>query len=231
MANPGLDSAAPHADTRQRLLDAAGEIFAERGFHDATIREICQRAGANVAAVNYHFRDKEGLYSAVLKYAQDQAMARRPIDPAAASGDPRAALHAFVRAFMLRIYDAGRHAWHGRLLAREMVEPTGALDVLVEQNIRPQAAVLQEIVGALLGPGATAEQVRACAVSIVGQCLYYHNCRPVIERLFPDLRYDPPTIDRLAHHITEFSLGGVRAIAAGAGRGAAAVAAPAGGAA
>ena len=63
-------------DTRQRLLEAAGEIFAEKGFRAATVREICGRAGANLAAVNYHFGDKERLYVAAVKHShssdQDQ---------------------------------------------------------------------------------------------------------------------------------------------------------------
>src|SRR3989441_12906972 len=57
-------------DTRQRLLEAAGEVFAERGFRDATIQEICRRADANIAAVHYHFADKERLYRTVIPYAE-----------------------------------------------------------------------------------------------------------------------------------------------------------------
>ena len=53
--------------TRDKLIEAAGSVFAERGYRAATIREICRRAGANVAAVNYTFGDKMGLYTEVLR--------------------------------------------------------------------------------------------------------------------------------------------------------------------
>ena len=59
-------------DTSARLLAAAIEVFVEVGYRAATLRAICQRAGTNNAAINYHFRDKEHLYLAVIDYAVEQ---------------------------------------------------------------------------------------------------------------------------------------------------------------
>ncbi len=46
----------------KKLLSAACDVFVEMGFRDATVAEICRRAGANISAVNYHFGSKETLY-------------------------------------------------------------------------------------------------------------------------------------------------------------------------
>src|SRR5688500_1118917 len=90
--------------TRQRLLEAAGEVFAEQGFSKATVRDICTRAGANIAAVNYHFGDKEKLYCAVVRYAQGCALEKYPpymgLGPDAPAADR---LRAFVVSFLLRL--------------------------------------------------------------------------------------------------------------------------------
>lgn len=194
-------------DTRQRVLEAAGEVFAEHGFRDATIREICARAGANLAAVNYHFRDKEGLYHDVVHYAHGHAMQARLQelqDSAAMPAPQRLAL--FVRSFLQRTCDEGRPAWHGKLMVREMIEPTHVLDEIVDQAIRPMRENLHAIIRELLGPDAETALVQRCAFSIVGQCLFYPHCRPVIQRLQPELRYTPREIEQLAEHIASFSL-------------------------
>src|ERR671922_420589 len=101
-------------DTRQRLLEAAGEVFAGRGFRAATVCDICQRAGANVAAVNYYFGDKEHLYAAVLRYTFRYAIQKYPPTlglGAAATAEER--LQAFIRSFLLRLLGKGLPAWPG----------------------------------------------------------------------------------------------------------------------
>jgi TetR/AcrR family transcriptional regulator, regulator of cefoperazone and chloramphenicol sensitivity len=197
-------------DTRQRVLEAAGEVFAARGFRAATVREICQRAKANLAAVNYHFGDKERLYAAVLQYTFHCAE-KYPLDrglDAEATAEER--LQAFIRSHLYSLLDAGRPAWHGKLMAREMAEPTRALDAVVDQMIRPEAELLMAIVRDLIGHDAAPQRVWQCTASIIGQCLFYHHARPVIMRLNLEQTYTPEAIEPLVDHVTQFSLAGLR---------------------
>jgi len=213
MVEPETDSLVK-AETRQRLLEAAGEVFAEVGFAKATVRDICRQAGANVAAVNYHFRDKEGLYVEVVRFAQQYAMTAAP--PAALqmeSATPEEQLRLFIRTFLFGAIGKGRLAWHGKMMAREMTEPTGMLDRIVAEVIRPRATILEGILRRLLGSAATQWRVEACARSVVSQCLFYHLCRPVIDRLHPTQTYEPEDVEKLAEHITQFSIGALRGIA------------------
>ena len=201
--------------TRERLLEAAGEVFAQHGFRAATVRDICQRAESNVAAVNYHFGSKEALYAAVFLYAhecadQDPPGAPDPVD--AATAEER--LHRFVRSFLLRMFGDGRPSWHGKLMAREMIEPTSALDAVIEQSIRPRYDLLVSLVEELVGGDIPAEAVRLCASSVVGQIMHFHRGRPVITRLNPRMTYRPEDVEVLADHITRFSLAALKNIQA-----------------
>jgi AcrR family transcriptional regulator len=200
--------------TRQHLLEAAGEVFAEVGFRSATVREICVRAGANIAAVNYHFGDKERLYRAVLQETYQTAVGKYPADYGLrenATAEER--LRAFVHSLLLRIFSEGPSARHGKLMAREMMEPTGALDEVVREDIRPMSALLVSIVGELLGPGADEGMKQLCANSVVSQALFYNHCRPVVVRIYPDMKFDRAGIDRLTEHITRFSLAAIKSLA------------------
>jgi len=204
----------PHNGTRDRLLIAAGEVFAESGYRAATVRGICRRAGVNAALVNYHFRSKRELYAAVLEFAYRQALRKYPHEAGdAARETPERRLARFVHNFMLRILDEGRPAWYGKLMSREMMEPTGALDRLVDRNFRPHHEYLRGIVREMLGPGGEDRKVTRCVFSILGQCLFYRHSRPVIARLYPSLRYDAEEIEEAASHVVAFALAGLRQIA------------------
>jgi AcrR family transcriptional regulator len=213
MASRRLAQSPPgaHAATRRALLFAAADVFAKCGFRNATIRDICRRAGANVAAINYHFGDKAGLYLEVLAEQSRvvrERFAARPAD--AESLSPERQLAAFVRTFLQRVLSPDVHARHGRIMIREMVDPTDALDRLVKEAIRPDAERLMAIMRAMLGPDLPAPTIRLCGMSVVGQILFSCHCQPVIRRLFPDLPADASRLDELAEHITRFSLAALK---------------------
>ncbi|OGR34179.1 MAG: hypothetical protein A2051_01270 [Desulfovibrionales bacterium GWA2_65_9] len=196
-------------DTKRRLLEAAGEVFSKQGFKAATVRTICRMAHANVAAVHYHFGGKDGLYSALLSEAFENGLMRHPPDmglPASAPAEQR--LFAFIHSFLLRMLGDGKSAWCGKLMAREMFEPTQALSQVVERHILPLSAYLRAIVAEIIGNGAKPDDTltRQCGMSIVGQCQYIFRSRAIIDVLAPEMRFDETGIRTLAKHITRFSL-------------------------
>jgi TetR/AcrR family transcriptional regulator, regulator of cefoperazone and chloramphenicol sensitivity len=199
-------------ETRRRLLEAAAEVFAAEGFRNATIQQICTRAGANIAAAHYHFGGKEGLYTAVFDWAARQATERDRAEDNP-DGPPEARLRTLVTRFLTRLLGADRPTWMARLVAREMIEPTRALDRLVRRRMRANheqfAAVLRE----LAGSGVSDDAIRLATLSVVAQCVFYRNSAPVVSRLYPDL---VPTrereIERIADHVTRFSVAAIRGL-------------------
>jgi AcrR family transcriptional regulator len=204
-------------ETDDRLLQAAGEVFAEFGFRRATVRDICARAGANVAAVNYHFGDKAGLYAAVVKHGVGAAIQKYPPDmglPADRAVSAEQRLVAFIRGFLFRVLEPGPGAWHGRLMMWEMVEPTPTFGDLFAQMIRPLYERLTGIVTELLGPGATPERVKLCCVSVLGQCAFYRLGTSLLAQVQPDtVNPSAEQIEAISEHIARLSIGGMRAYA------------------
>ncbi|MBW2552622.1 MAG: CerR family C-terminal domain-containing protein [Deltaproteobacteria bacterium] len=203
-----------HQKTKERILRVACEVFAERGFRKTTIRDICQEAQVNVAAVNYYFNSKEKLYEAVCKYIFGLSVENA--DPRFKLGEkrkPEEKLKAFIQVLLLTVLDEGRSNWREMIMSREMVEPTNALNIVIEDMIKPRFQQLYLIVKTMLGEGVEDEAVRRCCLSITGQCLYYRFCQPVVLQLNPQQTFDNAGIEKLAEHITQFSLHAVKQLA------------------
>ena len=192
---------------------SATEVFADVGYRAATLREICRRGHANIAAVNYHFRDKEQLYMAVLEQAVLAAgEGLTQVAPQRAL-PPEEKLRHFIQHLFRSLLGADRPVQLLRLIAHEMVEPTPALGLAVEKAARPLNDILAAIVAELLGSAAEPTLVRDCVGSIISQCSSYQNSEAIIQRLHQLNVHDPATIEQLAEHVYRFSLGGVRALA------------------
>jgi AcrR family transcriptional regulator len=190
-------------DTRERIIRAAGEIFGRHGFDGTTIRQITKRAGVNVAAVNYHFRDKAELYLRVLREAKCQTV-ENAVFPS--GGTPEEQLRGFIFSFVRSLLDPDRPAWHSQVITQEMMRPTPALDLLVREMTEPIFRQLRQVIGEVAGSKLAGMQLDMLAASILGQCLFYVRSRPMLERLAPELAHGADRVERIAEHITTFSL-------------------------
>lgn len=200
------------ADTRQRLIESAATLFADRGFEDVTVREICKTSNANVAAVNYHFGDKAGLYRAVVMFAIQVMQETNELSQRAGDGQsPEDQIRGFVRVFVGRLVGNNPNAWIHRLMAREMQNPTEALDLVMTQVVQPRLEYLCTVAAAIMSLPATDPQVRRCVGSLQSQCLMASRSMPqALEKSFGPAWRD---LDTAINHIADFSIGGMKAIA------------------
>jgi len=205
-------------ETRDRLLRAAERLFADRGFRDVTVRDICRAARANVASVNYHFRDKFGLYREVLRSAIERMRETSDAARRAGAGQaPEEQLRRYITIFLGRLLAAGNDTVH-RLVTRELNDPTPALDDLMEQGIKPRIEYLSALVADIMGCEPTDRRVLRCVASIQTQSLAYIP-NAIGERLWLTSKPTPAHVQEVARHIADFSIAGIRALATSGERG------------
>ena len=200
-------------ETRDRLLKAAAQLFADRGFKKVTVREICRAAKANVASVNYHFGDKTGLYREVLQLAIDTMRATTDAARKAGEGLPvDERLRRYINVSLCRAMTSGSGPWISRLVHREMTDPTPTLDAIVEQAFRPRVDDLSAMVAEIIGCEPGDPRVSQCVASIHAQWMLFVP-NPIASRFRAKLQLRTDDAARLAEHIATFSLAGIHALA------------------
>jgi TetR/AcrR family transcriptional regulator, regulator of cefoperazone and chloramphenicol sensitivity len=197
-----------HDDTQTRLLEAAGELFAEQGFKAATVRNILQRAGVgNIAAINYYFGDKEALYAEAVKKAFCGHSAPAALPNSWPPGTPPAVkLREFVRGFAADLISEHGPPWRMQLLARELTQPTAGCDAFVRDYARPHFVALCGILREVLPPGTSETKCHLTAISIIGQVVHHRCARTVISMLVGPEEAATYDAARLGEHIADFSL-------------------------
>lgn len=197
-------------ETCRRLLAAASEEFAQHGYAGARVRQIAVAARVNIAAVNYYFGGKEGLYRATLGYLAGKALAEIPDEAGERRGQgPARRLQRMVFALLERFVGTGHPSPLGRIVAHEAMDPSAHLDQLIEELTRPQLDRLRRLVRELVGPEVPDAEVTLAALSVMGQCLLYLFGRPALDRIYPWVTAAPDMRRRLARQISEFSLAGL----------------------
>jgi AcrR family transcriptional regulator len=206
-------------ETRQRLLVAASEVFAEKGFWEATHAEICRKAKTNIAAVNYHFGTKENLYVEAWKYAFERSMEAYPPDGGVAAGAPaKDRLRGQIVALMHRVGDPDNH--EVEIIHKEMANPTGLLTETLRRVMETMRSSTRSIIAELLGDGVGELQTDLCEMSVMSQCM-----GPMLRlrhvRKSPEVQPPGPlpfdlSVEDLADHVVQFSLAGIGGIRNGA---------------
>lgn len=192
---------------RERILAAAGPVFARRGFDGATIREIAKNAGANIASIGYYFGDKMGLYLEVIRRIRLQCEEKFPLQvDSCASAEVQLREH--IRVMLSRMLnDQDETGWEAQLMMREMHRPTIAFKELVEQYFRPNFDLLCDILRQLLPVETPLEVCQQHAFSVVGQCLYYRVGRETVRAMIAaDVRALHFNHEALVDHITRVTL-------------------------
>ncbi len=202
-------------DTRQKVLVAAEELFAEKGFHGVTVREITSRAKVHLSAVNYHFGSKENLYFAVFRECFLERARRIRKDFRArlnkeAPPSAEAIIRALAEAVLCGPMNDKERVIHYRLLAREITEPTKAFAVISEEAVRP---LVSEVMEALRDhfPKLSEEALLLAVLSLLAQILYFNFARPKVSVL-TGRDYDETFKRVLVEYIVVFALKGLEGL-------------------
>ena len=200
--------------TRQRLMAAAGHVFAEQGFDRATGKEICKRADVNTAAINYHFGGIEGLYLAVLDEIRGHlAVADAAAEAIVAAADGRDKLRAAFALIVGATLRSDASAWMGQVLGRELIVPSRASEALWKKGRLRVAMLKREIAKVMELPEDHPAVERGC-VSVLAPIHWLLIVdRRLIKRIFPNLGLGPSDADVLVDHMTDYAFAGLRAVA------------------
>lgn len=197
--------------TRQSLLEAACEVFADKGYWEATVAEICQIAAANIAALNYYFGDKASAYREAWQYAFDEGIRAHPVEPinTPANASPTERLHAHVTSLLIRMNDDGRPTRFERMRIWEITRPSGVIDD-VDREVREKSRQhMLNCLRDLIGAKVSTEALQLCEASILSQCrmVLPFNRRDL--QLVASRRIDANVIRTLADHVVAFSVAGL----------------------
>ncbi len=199
--------------TKERVLEEACKVFAEKGYRDATHAEICGRAGANAAAVNYYFTSKENLYRAAFDQMAHKVEQSYPLDGGLPdTAPPERRLHALIHAHLSRMFHPELMGDLHRIRMAEMFDPTGLLEDLLEQRLSQDRRLTRKVLRELLGPEAAERDVDWCEMSVVSQC--FIGMPGPDDKKGPRAVFglDPADVEQLASHILRFSLAGIKAV-------------------
>ena len=201
--------------TKERILDTAEILFAQKGYQAVSVREITSAAECNLAAVNYHFGNKENLYLEVFRSrwvprAQCLQEGFRKYLASQESLSESAVVRALAKAFVDGPLSDDERLRHSQLMTREMTQPTKAFEQVAEQVIQPFFREVLERLSSVSSDKVGEEEMLLNIFSIFAMVLHFNFARVAVSRL-TGRKYDPSFRAQLVEQITQFSLRGLGA--------------------
>lgn len=215
-ACPHIPVRADGALARQRLLQAALTLFAEKGFAKASTREIAEAAQCNLAAINYYFADKRGLYQAVLSEAICDASGEEAAVGCAAGGmlaaaDMDQALQEFFRGFLQPLKQGEKVRLVTKLHFREIIEPSGLMQEFCDTLIRPLHEAMRGLLARHFQVSMDEPDLVRLALAIQGMGVYFFLAQDTLAVLAPEVTATAEAVDILAERLALYALGMVQA--------------------
>ncbi len=203
------------ADAKARvLLEAAGAVFAEKGFAGATGKEICARAEVNAAAVNYYFGGIDGLYAAVLQDAHDRLLSYQAVsDAVAGQSDPESKLRALIGLIVRTLTGPASSSWMMRVLGREFLSPSPAMEALRRRELPRKAKIIQSIVSGVMGLPEDHPAVARGCITVMAPCIMLLVAdRRALKLAFPQLGLGAEDADAIVQHMVRHAIAGLTAV-------------------
>jgi TetR/AcrR family transcriptional regulator, regulator of cefoperazone and chloramphenicol sensitivity len=200
----------PSEYTRNNILKAAVALFAERGYDGTSIRALVSKARVNQAAINYHFKGKEGLYLEVLKVAFEGYLRLDNFDPEELKDLPREeALRSFVHQQLRPLLAREQMSRYIRIFAWENVRPSKVLTNFVKTGAMPFLASAIDLVRRFLPPGTSDQDAMNAAIALMGQCSIFVRNREQFAKPPFSLKIDEAYVARLTDFISDLALKGM----------------------
>jgi len=197
-------------DARSKLVLAALNVFAEKGFEGATTREICEQAGANVSAIRYYFGDKAGLYRAAFTEPMGDKPCHFSIQTYADRPLPEA-LILFFKEFLEPLKKGEELRLVMKLHFREMLEPTGLWQQEIDTEIKPQHAAMVAMLKQHLCISRIDNDLHRLAFAIIGMAVHFYVGYDVVKAISPQIVETPKALDSLANSLAMYSVAMVEA--------------------
>jgi AcrR family transcriptional regulator len=207
-----VESGSAAADTRERLIAAAEQLVADRGYASVTVRAIAAAAGVNWSLVGYHFKGKEGLLSEVYRrHCATLNAERLRLLSRAGKGRGRLeqVIEAFVRPALAEIQSGGRQTGFSRLRAMLAAEDSDLLTQLVAENFDTSSRTFVAVLRQCL-PRLPAEEVLWRFHFMLGT-IYYSVSSPQRIKAFSKGRCDPGDLEDTVRHLVPFLAAAFRA--------------------